>query len=909
MLRITAQKSSKQVKTYYERSDYYEDGPNSLKGHWFGKAAERLGLTGIVDKSQFERIVENQHPFEDTSLTPRTRADRRVGWDFTFSASKSVSILWALTKDDRILDIVRESVNETLAEIEQDVLTRVHVGKTMHTEKTGNIIAATWLHTTSRPVNGIAMPGLHVHAWLANATYFGDRFKAMDISGVKKDAPFYEARFHSRLAQKLKQRFGLSVERQGKKWFEIRGMPREIVERYSERLKQIEQVAREKGIVDDKQKSELGAKTREAKSEAISTQALHKLWKEKLSSEEFAQVASIVKLAAIEQSRETSPQAAVEHAIDHRFSGQSTVRERDLITDAVWRGIGDCSIKEIEHELSMRELIRDGKAELAWITTPAVLEEERRMMHFVRTGLGEASPLGDEQTLKREWLSEEQQSAVKRIWNSKDTVMYLAGKAGTGKSTLAREAVEGIEHQGHHVVLVAPTTKAVDVLADDGLEAHTLAKLLGNKELQADAQGQVIWVDEAGLVSSIEMSKLLSLAKQLKSRVVLAGDVNQHSPIERGKPLELLEKEAGLKPIRIDTIRRQQDKDYRLAVEKLSKGNVADGFSALEKIGAVKILPDEVRDKTLASRYVDAIETGTSALVIAPSKAEKQIVTQAIRDELRARGRLGAEDVTLTTLKPYGWTQAERQDAKLYSPGDVVEFHARGQGGFTPGERVEVQRIEENRVMVNRNNHEVELPLQSAGGFAVFRPESKPFAVGDTIRITKNRRAKPGQQRLSNGTKHNITSISPEGDIVLHNGIKVAANWGHLEHGFVNTSFSSQGDTTDKVFIAQSSLSFPASSPEQIYVSASRGRARDGIEIYTDDIAGLRHAIGKDRSVMSATELASKVDSRLRHSRVKGQIARLRLLARRASETIKDQVRRMTQVVPSPSSLELSHGR
>lgn len=129
MLRIVAQRSSAQVKSYYEHSDYYEEGPNALKGHWFGKGAEQLGLTGEVNKVQFDRIAENLHPFEDRSLTPRTRADRRVGWDFTFSVSKSVSILWALSEDHKVLDLVMESVNETLQEIEQDVLTRVHVGK------------------------------------------------------------------------------------------------------------------------------------------------------------------------------------------------------------------------------------------------------------------------------------------------------------------------------------------------------------------------------------------------------------------------------------------------------------------------------------------------------------------------------------------------------------------------------------------------------------------------------------------------------------------------------------------------------------------------------------------------------------------------------------------------------------
>ena len=224
------------------------------------------------------------------------------------------------------------------------------------------------------------MPGLHVHAWLANATFFGDRFKAMDISAVKKDGPYYESRFHSRLAQKLKQRFGLGVERQGKKWFEIRGMPREIVELYSERLKQIEQVARDKGIVDAKQKSELGARTREAKTETVAPQELHKLWRTKLTNEEFREVANIVKLAAKKQPPQTTPQSAVDYAIDHRFEGQSSVRERQLLTDAIWRGIGDSSIRDIESELSRRDLIRDGEDELAWVTTPEVLEEERQML-------------------------------------------------------------------------------------------------------------------------------------------------------------------------------------------------------------------------------------------------------------------------------------------------------------------------------------------------------------------------------------------------------------------------------------------------------------------------------------------------------------------------------------------------
>lgn len=901
MLRITTQRSSAQVKSYYERSDYYEEGPSALKGYWYGKGAEKLGLSGAVIKEHFDRIADNQHPYLDESLTPRTRADRRVGWDFTFSVSKSVSIMWALTQDHRILDVIRESVNETLAEIESDVLTRVHVGEQMHTEKTDNIVAATWLHATSRPVNGVVMPGLHVHAWLANATFFGDRFKAMDISGVKKDGPYYEARFHSRLAAKLNKHFNLPIERQGKKWFEVKGVSRDIVELYSERLKQIEKVARQKGIVDVEQKAELGARTRESKLSNVAPEVLPRVWRDMLTDDQFHELFTRIKQATDEQVVPAPVSSAVDHAIAHRFEGQSTVRERELMTDAIWRGIGINTVEEIEGEFAKRDFIRDGKDEAAWVTTPEVLREERWLLHFARSGRGRDTPLAPNRAVEREWLSDEQKSAAQKLWQSADRVMVLAGKAGTGKTTLAQEVVAGIEQNSHSVIMVAPTTKAVDVLSEEGFDAHTLAKLLGNKDLQASARGQVIWVDEAGLVSSVDMAKLFRTAEELNARVILAGDVYQHSPISRGRPLELLEREAGIKPITITQIRRQQDDAYRMAVEKLSRGNIEDGFDALEKLGAFKVFTNETRDKALAKSYADAIDAGQSTLVIAPSRAEKEVVTQAIREELRARGRLDSNEHDVVTLKPYGWTQAERKDARLYSAGDVIEFHARGKGGFMPGDRVEVTTVTDTQVMTNRNGLNVPLPMQSAAAFAVFRPVKQAFAKGDTIKITQNRRAKPGQQRLTNGHRHTIAGFAPNGDLLLANGVKVNATWGHIEHGVVSTSYSSQGDTKDKVIIAQSAISFGASSPQQLYVSASRGRAKNGLEIFTDDLAGLKRATSHDRSVMSATELASKAVTPQPNEAVKSRISTLRHIAVRTHEYLQEHIKKLRDILPTPT--------
>ena len=897
MLRVTRQYSASAVKKYYEHSDYYEEGPNALKGVWFGKAAKQLGLEGTVNKAQFERIVENRHPTNDNErLTDRTRTDRVIGADFTFNVSKSVSILWALTQDNRILDAVRESVNETLAEIERDIETRVHVGKDMHREKTGNVVGASWLHTTARPEGGVPMPHLHVHAWIANATHDGNKFKAIDFANVKADAPYFEARFHSRVASKLQDRLGVATVRQGDKWFEIKGVTREIIDLFSERTQKIEQVARELGITHPDLKAELGAKTRQVKSKAIPPQDLPGLWRWMLSDATFTRLRDNVDLAAAHHQIETNAGAAVDYAIEHQFTGKATVKERKLNTDAIWRGIGDVRLADIDAENGKREFIRVGQGDSAYVTTQKVLKEEQYMLRFARSGAGRVAPLAAEAVIDRDWLSDEQKAAVRSIWQSKDRVMMLAGKAGTGKTTSALETVEGIQKQGTGVTMLAPTTKAVSVLKKDGFAAHTLAKFLRNEEMQADAMGQLLWVDEAGLISSPDMAKLFHVADAINARVLLAGDVRQHAAVERGKPLELLQNESGVQPVSITQIRRQEDKRLRAVVEKLAKGEVGAALNGLEKLGAFHVLPDETRGATLARRYVDAIEAGESAAVISPSNREKDMVTEQIRSELKARGHVSKDERAIVTLKRYDWDKAQRQDPRLYSKGDIVEFRTKGRGGMKPGDRVEVAEATDRKVLVRHGNAIKELPFSSAGGYAVFRPVKQQFADGDKIKILQNRGAKEGQQRLNNGDVFTMR-FTKHGDIDLGNGISFAPEqFPHFSHGVVTTSYSSQGDTKDRVFIAQSSKSFAASSPDQAYVSISRPRL--SVEIFTDDLAGLRRSVGRERGESSATELARKAEAQNETSRVKKQITRMRQAANRARLHMERQLKRMAQILP-----------
>src|ERR1700676_2911171 len=204
MIRITQQNSAKDAKRYYSTADYYSEG-QELIGSWGGKAASRLGLEGMVDQFSFERLCDNLHPTTGKPLTVRTRSERTVGYDFTFSVPKSVSLLYAMSGDQDILDAFRAAVDETMREIEAEMKTRVRMGGKDEDRVTGNMAWAEFIHTTSRPVDGIPDPQLHAHVFAFNTTWDEEerRWKAGKFADIKRDTPYSQAAFRVRLANRL----------------------------------------------------------------------------------------------------------------------------------------------------------------------------------------------------------------------------------------------------------------------------------------------------------------------------------------------------------------------------------------------------------------------------------------------------------------------------------------------------------------------------------------------------------------------------------------------------------------------------------------------------------------------------------------------------------------------------------
>ncbi len=867
MLRIVSQTSAAAAKRYYSAADYYSEGQEII-GRWHGHAAERLGLSGQVTREAFEELCDNRHPVTGEQLTQRSKSERRVGYDFNFSVPKSYSLLYGLTGDEGMMLAFREAVQETMQEIEADMKTRVRKNGAQADRVTGNLAWAEFIHTTSRPVDGIPDPQLHAHCFAFNATWDPEeqRWKAGQFGDLKRDGAYYQAAFRARLAEKVT---GLGHELEYDKGdFEIAGLAAPA-KKFQRRTDLIEATAESRGITDPDRKGELGATTRESKVPTLAWGRLQQEWFGRLDAGDREALAA----AYGRREPRTMPREdgqALDFAIRHLFERASVVPEKELLAEALRHGLGRATPKGVQEALTKAKVLvaeRDGRR---LVTTPEVLAEEQRMVAFARDGRGTRKPLGQaNRPLTRDWLNGEQRAAVRYLLDSCDRVMVVRGAAGVGKTRALREAVEGIEENGRRVFAFAPSADASrKTLREEGFaEAETVARLLLDEKLQERLRGQVLLVDEAGQLGTRTMAKLFRLAERLDTRVVLIGDERQHGSVERGAALRLLEQKAGLPRVEITEIQRQKDVPrYKQAVKLLSEGRAGEGFDALDKLGWVREIEDGKREEQLAADYLQVIEQRKkggeykTALVISPTHAEGDRISSVIRAALKQRDRLGNKEEELLRLEPLHRTEAERGDAASYRAGEVVQFFQNARR-FKAGERATVVGRDAGGVRVQTVAGQVKvLPLDQVERFQVFRASTVPLAAGDRVRITTGGKTKDGRHRVNNGALYTVKGFRKSGDLVLDNGWELPKDFGHLAQGYVVTSHTSQGKTVDQVLIGQSAESIPATSREQWYVSVSRGREK--AVIYTDDKQALREAVQRSDERLTATELMGEKSSR-----------------------------------------------
>lgn len=150
MLSLSKIGNSAGAASYYEQKDnYYFLGDAATE--WFGKGAAGLGLTGNVKQQDFINILDgNLSTGETLAHMVNGKNKHQAGWDLTFSAPKSVSVLALVNEDKAVLDAHRNAVTKTLAMIENMASSRVMEKGISGVEETGNITAALFIHDTNR---------------------------------------------------------------------------------------------------------------------------------------------------------------------------------------------------------------------------------------------------------------------------------------------------------------------------------------------------------------------------------------------------------------------------------------------------------------------------------------------------------------------------------------------------------------------------------------------------------------------------------------------------------------------------------------------------------------------------------------------------------------------------------------
>jgi conjugative relaxase-like TrwC/TraI family protein len=854
----------KNAKEYFEEhlcvGDYYDEGQR-VAGEWMGLGADRLGLSGKVGAEAFLRLCENRHPASGESLTQRlntTRMDeagdntanRRIFYDFTFSPPKSVSVAAFVGEDARILEAHAQAVRSALREFEAFATTRVRMGRSNIDRSTGNFTAALFTHDTSRALD----PHLHTHCIVFNATFDAveNRWKALQNFELLQARKFAENLYYHELARKLRG-FGYEIHNQARGDFQIEGISDEICERFSKRRIQIDEAI--KKLLAEKPECAggdmmamrrlLATAERARKQKELSRDEQRALWNGQLSETERAALRQLQKQPEKVTSNRVNVGEAVQWAEDHLFDRNSVVLECQLWQHALERGRGEnLSVTELKEFTRQRDYIRNPERP-SEVTTREVLLREMEIVQTVKDGVGNCRPLVENSFTANPKLDAEQRLALDALLCSTHAISLFRGGAGTGKSFVLRELVEQVRQSGKSLAVLAPQRQQVVVMETDGFPSPTtVTNFLLKREL---VEGAVVVVDEAGQIGGRQMLELLRLARERKARVILSGDTRQHGAVEASDALLAIERHSGVKPVQLHTIRRQDPargrdqkerseiKQYRKAVEVAAAGKLAESFDRLDKMGAVVSCGLGEQADKLADEYVRLAEQTASAVVVSQTWAEVHRVNSKVRDALKSKGLLGANDVTIQALDKMDLTDAQKRDKRFYPPDAVIVFNQKvRQAG--PGMRGKLVGIRKASVLVEIDGKCVTVSNKVLNKITVCLPREIPVAQGDKLHLKANRKLASGA-RVTNGELVAVKSVRADGGIELADGRVLDKSFREFLPGYAVTSYGSQGKTVDYVLFSDSTVK-PATNAQQWYVTISRGRR--GVRIFTPDKIQLR---------------------------------------------------------------------
>ncbi|HAT9646616.1 TPA: conjugative relaxase [Legionella pneumophila subsp. pneumophila] len=899
---------------YYQDAvdDYYAEKMDATA--WQGQGAEELGLTGAVEPERFRELLAGKIDEQTEIGRNSVRSDNkiRLGIDLTFSAPKSVSLQALVHGDIEIIKAHEQAVARAIEMAETRARARKKVmGKSM-LETTGNLVVAKFRHETSRAQD----PQLHTHAIVLNMTKRQDgAWRALKNDEIIQSTRFLGAIYNSELAEGLqKSGYSLKFGRDGN--FELAHITREHIEAFSQRSQEVEAYLKAQGLDRESatslQKQQATVLSRQKKT-SLDRETLHSAWQEqaKVLGISFKKIPYQLQPAQSNAHipAEEAAKQSLQYAIQHLTERQSIIFERDLMDLALQHAVGRAKLSHLEKEMVIKiekgELLQEQPlyypseemdaqstqplTRTQWIeyvvktgvslqqakteihdaivqgklvqsemryTTPDAVVREKCILQLEREGRNRLQPILPKERahnlLQDSDLNKGQQAAASLILSTSNRIVGVQGYAGTGKSHMLDKTKQLIEAAGFNVRALAPYGNQVKALQELNVKANTLASFIRGKDKDINEK-TVLVIDEAGVVPTRLMEKVLQLAEKARSRVVLLGDTAQTKAIEAGRPFDQLQT-AGMQTAFMDTIQRQKNAELKKAVELAATGRSAHALKHVHNVFEIK--DHQTRQYTIAKEYVQLPEDERTRTIIVTGTNEAR---REINKQVRVGLNLQGTGITCDTLIRRDTTRAERMYAKHYRIGDFIQPEKNyPRCGLKRGElyRVEDTAIG-NRLIVRsmENQQTLEFNPMTYRKLSVYEPDRKELSAGDFVRITRNDK----DLDLANGDRFKIASVA-EDQVILSNGLRSLTLDSkqplHLDYAYTTTVHSSQGLTADRVLIdihAQSRTT----AKDVFYVALSR--ARFEAKIYTNDKNNLPSAISRNYGKLAALDLTRDI--------------------------------------------------
>lgn len=785
MMSIAQVRSAGSAGNYYtDKDNYYVLG--SMGERWAGRGAEQLGLQGSVDKDVFTRLLEGRLPDgADLSRMQDGSNRHRPGYDLTFSAPKSVSMMAMLGGDKRLIDAHNQAVDFAVRQVEALASTRVMTDGQSETVLTGNLVMALFNHDTSRDQE----PQLHTHAVVANVTQHNGEWKTLSSDKVGKTG-FIENVYANQIAfgrlyrEKLKEQveaLGYETEVVGKHgMWEMPGVP---VEAFSGRSQTIREAVGEDASLKSRDVAALD--TRKSK-QHVDPEIKMVEWMQTLKETGFDIRAYRDAADQRADLRTLTPGPAsqdgpdVQQAVTQAIAGLSERKVQFTYTDVLARTVGI-----LPPENGVIERARAGIDEAISREQLIPLDREKGLFTSGIHVLDELSVRAlSRDIMKQNRVTVHPEKSVPRTAGYSDAVSVLAqdrpslaivsGQGGAaGQRERVAELVMMAREQGREVQIIAADRRSqMNMKQDERLSGELITGRRQLLEGMTFTPGSTVIVDQGEKLSLKETLTLLDGAARHNVQVLI---IDSGQRTGTGSALMAM-KDAG-----VNTYRWQGGE---------------------QRPATIISEPDRnVRYARLAGDFAVSVKAGEESVAQVSGVREQAMLTQTIRSELKTQGVLGHPEVTMTALSPVWLDSRSRYLRDMYRPGMVME---QWNPETRSHDRYVIDRVtaQSHSLTLRDAQGETQVVRISSldSSWSLFRPEKMPVADGERLRVT----GKIPGLRVSGGDRLQVSSVSEDAMTVVVPGRAEPATLPvsdspftalKLENGWVETPGHSVSDS------------------------------------------------------------------------------------------------------------------